>query len=161
MEPGVIIIGVISLVACILPFVLMNSNRKKIEQQHLQSLAGVAALYQCNVTEYEFCAGAVIGLDAQNGYVFFYRRIHDKELAQGVRLSGIQTCKMVKSGRNLAEYPTIDTIELRFISAVKTDPDVVLELFNIRDSLQLAGELSWAERWEKKINALLAQRNAA
>ncbi|MCC6459426.1 MAG: hypothetical protein IT260_03080 [Saprospiraceae bacterium] len=73
------------------------------------------------------------------------------------RHSKLQSCKNGSSlnDRSL-EYPVIDTIELRFLAAVKTDADVVLELFNIQESLQVAGELQWAERWAKKINARLA-----
>ena len=156
MDSGTIIIGAISIAICILPFVVLRSNRKKIEKKRLQSLEDIAAQHNCTITQHEFCGEFVIGLDEANNFVFFFRKTKDNEIARYINLAGIQKCKVINTSRNYSnqggEYKAVDRLELSFVPVAKNEPDLLLEIYNAEESMQLVGELQLVEKWAKRIN---------
>lgn len=164
MDSGTIIIGVIALAICILPFIALSRSRKKTEQQRLSALQNFAARQNCQLSEYEFCGNLSIGLDMVNKCVFALRKTEGGEISQYINLHGVQQCKAIQTSRNLnskeGEYKVIDRIDLSFVPVAKNEPDTLLEIFNAQENLQMVGELQLADRWEKRISNLLRGKAA-
>ncbi len=160
MDTGTIIIGIVSIALCVLPLVVMHRIKRKGENQRLAALENLAAQHNCKISQHEFCGELVLGIDETNNFVFFLKKTADKEIAQHINLSGIHACNIINTGSNLnskeGEYKVIDKLELRFTPVAKNEPDLLLEIYNARESMQLVGELQLIKKWEKIINDRLA-----
>lgn len=162
MDSGTIIIGVATIIACILPFVFINNSRKKAEKKRLQALTDLAAEHNGVVSRYEFCGEIAIGLDDANNYVYFISKVKGREAAQFVDLAGIKNCQVANSSRNIngkdGAYKVIDKLSLLFTPTGKDKSNISLEFYDADVNIQLVGELQLIERWEKLINERLKDK---
>lgn len=162
MDSGTIIIGVATIIACVLPFVYINSSKKKAEKKRLQALTTLAAEHNGAVSRHEFCGEMAIGLDEVNHHVYFISKVKGREAAQFVDLAGIKSCRVADVSRNIngkdGAYKVIDKLNLVFTQADKSQADISLEFYDADVSMQLVGELQFIERWEKLINDRLRDK---
>lgn len=160
MDSGTITIGVVSIVACILPFIFINRSKKKAEQKRLRALIDLAAQHNGAISRHEFCGEIAIGLDEINNYLFFVSKVKGREAAQFIDLAGIKSCRVENASRNVnskdGAYKVIDKLSLVFTPADKDKSNVSLEFYDADASMQLVGELQLIERWEKLVNDRLA-----
>lgn len=159
MELGTAIIGGVSLAVCLLPFVWMNNIRKKAEQKLLIALNDFAARHNGSITRHEVFRDTVIGIDEQKNTVFFYKKSDNEEDFQYIRLSGIKTCKVVRDGQTIntpnGARTVIERIRLAFVPAIEKEAGLELDFYNINKSVQLNGELQFAERWAQHVEERL------
>lgn len=159
MDIGIIITGAILIAICILPFVLMERNSRKQEKLLFQSLSNIADKQNCKITVHECCEEYIIGLDEPKNFLFFFKRVKDKEISEQINLAEIQNCKIINTSRSNGNEKVIDKLELSLISNTKKTPDILLELYNSDDRMQLGEDFLLIERWVKKINERLNQLN--
>ena len=157
MDLGVTLTGVIIVLLCIIPFVVMSQNSKRKKQQKLQNLFDFAAKNEGNITQHDLWHKSSIGLDETNNTIFFIRILQDKEITQVVKLGDMQKCQLINTGRTLNEQESpikvIDKLELAFTPRDKQQTTIVLEFFKVdSDSLTLTGELQLAEKWANLAN---------
>ncbi|MBK9489384.1 MAG: hypothetical protein IPO07_11795 [Haliscomenobacter sp.] len=157
MDLGVTLTGVIIVLLCIIPFVVMSQNSKRKKQQKLQNLFDFAAKNEGNITQHDLWHKSSIGLDETNNTIFFIRTLQDKEITQVVKLGDMQKCQLINTGRTLNEQESpikvIDKLELAFTPRDKQQASIVLEFFKVdSDSLTLTGELQLAEKWTNLAN---------
>ena len=160
MDLGVTLTGVIIVLLCIIPFVIMSQNSKRKKQKKLQNLFDFAAKNQGNITQYDLWHKSSIGLDETNNTIFFVRTLQDKAITQVVKLEDIQKCQLINTSRALNDQDghlkVIDKLELAFTPRDKQQAVIVLEFFKVdSDSLTLTGELQLAEKWTNLANAQL------
>lgn len=163
MDLGSTIIGIVAVIICILPFIMMNNGRKKREKVLLQSLSEIAARYNCQISRYDVFSNFAIGIDEAKNVVFFFKQNDDNKMTQFVDLSKIQSCKVINTSRTLksrdGNQKITDRLELNFIPAVKNLPEVKMEFFNAEVSLHLNGEIQTIEKWCELINSRLKYKN--
>ena len=157
MDLGVTLTGVIIVLLCIIPFVVMSQNSKRKKQQKLQNLFDFAAKNEGNITQHDLWHKSSIGLDETKNTIFFIRILQDKEITQVVKLGDMQKCQLINTGRTLNEQESpikvIDKLELAFTPKDKQQASIVLEFFKVdSDSLTLTGELQLAEKWANLAN---------
>lgn len=156
MDLGSALTAFILIAICLMPFAIMNRNRKKRAQQLLQSLRSIATEQDCNIHQHEIGESYGIGLDETKKFVFFVKRTKDKLVEQFVDLTDIQTCKVSRTSRSVSSpdgnYNALDKLELSFIPIRNSESVVAFEFFNMDTCLQLYGELVSAEKWAKLIN---------
>lgn len=159
MDSGTLIIGIISIIGCVLPFVLLSRSKKKKEKQLLHLLTNIAERFNCKITRHEFYGELAIGLDESANFLFFLKDVKDMEAARHINLAEIQHCKIVNTGRTInnkeGSYQAIDRLDLSFVPFDKNKPNILLEFYNAEISLQLGGELRLIEKWEKIVNERL------
>ncbi|AEE53159.1 hypothetical protein [Haliscomenobacter hydrossis] len=158
MDLGVTLTGVIIVLLCIIPFVVMSQNSKRKKQKKLQNLFDFAAKNQGNITQHDFWHKSSIGLDETNNTLFFIRTLQDKEITQVVKLEDMQKCQLINTNRIIndqdSQVKVIDKLELSFTPRDKQQAAIVLEFFKVEsDSLTLTGELQLAEKWTNLANA--------
>jgi hypothetical protein len=159
MDLGSTIIGVVIIIICALPFIMINRSRKKREKQFLQSLSKIAAYNNCKIDQHEIFGYFSIGIDETKKNVFFSRQTKDKMEEQSIDLNEIQNCKVINTSRtfknNNGNQRVIDKLELSFIPTAKNTSEITLEFFNADESLQYSGELQSIEKWSELINSQL------
>ena len=74
MDFGLIVITIIILALCIVPFVIMGRNSKKKEKQILQSLFDLAGKHNYTVSQFDLWNHAAIGSDEGMNMIFFTKK---------------------------------------------------------------------------------------
>lgn len=159
MDLGTLITGLIMLGVCVLPFVLMHFNRKKIKKQMLFSINKMVAHEKGKLTDFEFTTNTIIGLDENQNKVFLYRKHKDRETRELVRLTDFDRCEIEKtysrSEQTTENYSDIERVDLKFIPKSNGKEFFLMELYNAKESFSLKDELVFAKTWVDKINKRL------
>jgi ABC-type glycerol-3-phosphate transport system permease component len=162
MDWGTAIVGLISILICIVPFVIMYYNRVKKENKMLQSLNEIAQQHNCKIGQHEFCGDYVMGIDENRNFVFFFKQKKEEAISQFVDLSEIQNCQTVKKTRNvkkdIGSLGFIERVELSFTPTNKTKGEKRFELYDEEINMQLCGELQFVDKWTKQINDRLKNK---
>jgi|SRR5690606_9613489 len=147
-----IIIGIISIFICCVPFIISRYNRKKKEKKIFIPLQTLAQQINCTIHEHEFCGDFVIGMDKTKHFVFFVKNIKENISTKVVNLNSIQTCKVVKNTKkNNGNYLIVSDVLLCFVPKNKHDAEILFELYDYNTNLQLSGELQFVEKWKDLI----------
>lgn len=160
MDLGIIIITLVFIAIVTAPFILTGNSRKRKKKILFHQLTKIAENDDCTITQHEFCAEFVIGLDEMANHLFFYKKVETREIAKSLHLSEFKSCSLINSNRTVSirkeKYYVVDKLELTFYPAEKEAPEISIELYNDEfDSLTLTGELQLAEKWEKLLNEKL------
>ncbi len=153
MNLGTVIMGTISVSACVLPIILTNSSKNKAKKQLLNELKEYANKNNCTIHQHEICGKYIIGIDNEKKCVFFESR-HENELTQQfVNLLDVRECLSVRKSKNIANYGSvIDRLALSFIPKSANGKKIELEFYNEEVSSQLVGEVQSLEKWNSIIN---------
>lgn len=162
MDWGTAIVGLISVLICIGPFVIMYFKRIRKENKMLQSLTEIARQQNCKISKHEYCGDFFIGADESSNFVFFFKQKKEEAISQFVDLSEIQTCKIVKKTRNvkvgMEDLSIIERVELVFIPKNPNQGEEMFELYDSEKNGQLSGELQCVDKWAKEISDQLANK---
>lgn len=157
MDSGTIIIAILFILVCSIPFVIMGRNNKKREKQFLRTLSEMADKNNCKLSNHDFLAHAAIGTDFDAKMIFFIKKVNNIETHQVVTLAEIQSCKLINATRTGSNedglFKIIDKLELMLEHCNKNKAKTILEFYNAGySSPTLTGELQLAEKWCKMIN---------
>ena len=155
---GNTIIGILSVLICVGPFLGMYLLKVSKQNKILRSLQESVGHLNVSIGEHEFCGDFLLGMDENKKYILFYKNVLNSDaIVKIVDLSTIFSCKVlketkiIKTTRESMEY--IESIELSFISRDKKETR--LALFSEEINTQLNGELQCAEKWEQLITELI------
>jgi len=153
------IIGLIVILLCISPIIVMVQYRAKKTKKMLQLLEKIAQQQNCKISQHEFCSDFVLGIDEVKKFVFFHKYGKENSISQYVDLSKIQTCKVIRESRNIKvgneSASIINRLELSFIPIGKSQEGQSFLLFDEEINKQLSGELQFSEKWAQIINGYL------
>lgn len=157
MDSGTIIVSAILLALAILPFIFTGKKYKKQKKQLVQTLNSLAEQNQVSLSNYEAGGSFGIGLDQNDRYLFFARKVQDEISIRSALLVDMSRCKMKTSSRLLeGGEKVIDRVELVLYPVSSAQPEVVLEMYNSEyDTLTIRGELQTAVKWEQIIGGAL------
>jgi hypothetical protein len=159
---GTIYVGLIIIILCVFPFVLIYRHKAKKRKKMLQSLNERAQQFHCKVSQHEFCGDFVMGTDAEKTHIFFFKQKSEKSVLQSVDLSETRSCQISKKRTNVSEtnesHVIIERLELVFMPINKNKEETRFELFDQEANYQLSGELQFADHWAKQINKLLKEK---
>src|SRR5215204_4861510 len=114
---GSIITGLIILMICLLPFVLMNRRHRKKEREFLKELHSKSDNKKAKISQYDSWSNAAIGIDVNSDVVFFTRKTADSNINQQVILRDVAQCKIERiNSQESMRYKAIEKLELFFIS---------------------------------------------
>ncbi len=163
MDTATLTIGLISIAICAMPFVLMSVSKSNKKKYLFNSLSGIAAQQNCELTQYETSGNIAIGMDKSAGVVFFFRKPTDdsrKGIGQFVNLAEVRECKLIKTSAppmNKNSGGKTERLELSFSLLTDNKKEMRWELYNADENPQLVGELELAEKWVKIINERLSR----
>ena len=152
MELGTIIITLVVIIACIVPFALISRSNRNKRQLELQKLSALAAEYDSEIVQHDTWYNAIIGADEGFQRIFFLKKTGETVLKQQIPLSEVKECQIINTNRTLndanGERKITDKLELVFRFKDKQKADCVLVFYDSNtDSLSLAGELQLANKW--------------
>lgn len=156
MDLGTSIVGLVIILICIIPFVIMSINNRKKEKTMLQGLFTFAERNNCKISQHELWNNSLIGIDETANVIFFTKKLKDNEISQQINLTEIQKCRVVNSSKTVNNkddnFKVVDKLELAFIFNDKNKAEIIIEFYNADyDSLTLSGELLLVEKWCKII----------
>lgn len=149
MDSGTIIIGLIMLALCALPFILSGRNRKSKEEKIKKSFLDLAQKNNISDLQKDIWYGSAIGINVTNHQLVFYRKIKDIETTHILNLKDIQKSKVLKVN-DLNNH--IEKLELILTPYGKNNNEINLEFYNAEINPQLNGEFQLIDKWNKLIN---------
>ncbi len=147
MDITTIIIGVVIVALCALPFWLSGYTRKRREKKLTDTLNEMARQKSTTICSSEICGNNAIGIDGGGRWLFYARC--KGGLRECVDLENVRTCSIVDKS---------DTLGLLFVA--DNAPDVYLEFYNNNVEATSDDESRLAERWHKIVaDRLTAMRS--
>ena len=157
MDLGSALVGLIIIVICIVPFVIMSQGNRKTKKQKLAALEHIAHEQNCSISQHDVCGDFVIGFDDRKKHVFFYKEYNDKKEETFVDLAHVKDCKIIKEDKRInnksGAYSIIDKLNLSFKTT--NNKEIRMEFYNSDVNLQLSGELQMIEKWKELIKSSL------
>lgn len=152
MDSGATIVGVIVLLICVIPFVLLSRNNRKRKQKVLDRLVRLADQKNCKISRYDIWNNSAVGIDDTARWAFFTRKVNEVSIEYRVNLGEVQKCRVINSGRTVSRtdgnHRVIEKLELAFTYRDKNKGETALEFYNRDfDSPTLSGELQLTEKW--------------
>lgn len=152
MDTGTIIITSILILSCILPFIMMNTQRRKKDKQLLQALQKLATNNQTTISHFDLMSKAAIGIDVNKSQLFFYKNVNEHITTIDMILDNVKQCRLVKTQRKNASqtltHSDIDKIELVFQMYDQQLEPIHIELYNVAtDGFNINHELQIAQKW--------------
>ncbi|MBU3660598.1 MAG: hypothetical protein FGM14_12035 [Flavobacteriales bacterium] len=156
-----ILIGVILIVICIIPVVLLRNNSTKKRTNLIKAVKKLAEQQNCELGQFEVCGDLIIAFDQRKKHVFFHRTIQSLVEEKSIDLESIQSCKFINTittlMNNFGESKTeIDKLELCFKPKNNESEIISLEFFNSKVNFQIYDELLVIQKWSKLIEEQLA-----
>lgn len=148
-----LIIGVITIALCFLPYVYFSNKNKKRDQQFFQLLLDKAKQLNCNLTNHEVTGNIIIGLDDEKKELFFLKRTRNYERLQHLNLSEMRSARLNNVSRMVGERDSkqkvIDKLQLIFTPNDSAKRDITFEFYNSDETLVMNDELKLIETWSK------------
>lgn len=152
-----IIIGIIVIGLCFLPYVYFTKKNKKKDAQFFKVLSDKAKQLNCSLTQHEASGNIVLGLDDANLLLFFLKKLRGgDERLQHVDLTEVKAVRINNISRTVGEKDSkkkvIDKLQLVFSNYDYSKRDVTFEFYNSDETLVMNGELQLIERWLQIVN---------
>ncbi|RED92221.1 hypothetical protein [Marinoscillum furvescens] len=162
MDIGTIVIGLITVALCIIPFFLMRKSKQLNEQNLINGLQALADSYHCELAAKEVSMDFVIGISASNNYVFYYKYRNGKMQEEAIPLDAIDRCEVMTRRRTIKAGKKRETVyeklELAFIPQHAQTPPTRVTFFDADEQIQPNGQLKLIRDWEARINEVLKAR---
>ncbi len=158
MDLGTTITGLIVLLICIIPFVLMTINIKRRKQLLNSVLNNFAIENNSTIEQFETWNNRAIGIDSTSNQLFFVEIVDNCHVFQNVNLIDIVKCSVVKSSKNndTTDMNMIDQVKLQLKNKDQNKPHTELVLFQSGiGATSLTGEISIANKWKTIISSSL------
>ena len=161
MDNFTFVVGLLAILACILPFYLIYRNNKNHDKALLNSLQHLALEHNVKITEYDIWHDNIIAFDQEQRVLLFHRATHSTFNNYIIRLSEIKQCKkiektfVVKEGSVVTKVPSHIGIELSYKNTLATS--LYLSFFEEEEGKYLNGEGPLMHKWHQKINRHLLQ----
>lgn len=159
MDLGTIIIGIICIAICALPFVITNNNKKKKGKELLNTLKGFAKEHNSEITNHEIGEYYAIGIDEAKNTISFLEKTKEDVNLQFIDLTTIKNCEINNIKKSLGKNETtLDKLILRLNTIDKNKPSITLDFFNSEISFQPVNEFDSIEKWNTVINNSLVNK---
>jgi hypothetical protein len=156
MDSATIIIAVISIVICSLPFVIGRNNRKKREGALLSEIRTLSSNKAMHLSKYELLSNYIIGFDEKANVLYFLRKKETGNYFLEVELAKYTKVEVQQNnhqeGENNHSRTVIDDLVLKFHPKSSSDKIVHLELYKRLETQNLSGEFQLAQEWAQFLN---------
>lgn len=156
MDIASIILGVILLAACTLPFIITTMGRKKKEKLIKNQMNDLALSEGTTLGEIDIISQSAFGMSGSGEKFFFVKQAEGKRKQVSISLDKVKHCSLKKEERLInnqnGNYKIIDKLILLFSISNGKDSELALEIYDADSNVQLGDELALVEKWEKKIN---------
>lgn len=158
MNTGTTIVGIILILICIIPFVIISRNKRSREKQLRNTLRKMAEEQGRKIVQQDLWSDSAIGID-QSGFQLYVIHDHESGLQRRfISLKDMQKCRLNQINRRDG---ITEKIEMVLTPKEKNKPTEVVEFYNaLRDGSVLSGELELGARWNNMIHEILSTVNS-
>ena len=153
MDSETTIIGIILVLICIIPFVIINKKKATKRRNKLKILTDSVQKMNGIMYKNEFWNHYGIGLDKTNKMLYFSTQTDDENSYQVFNLKSIATCSVIKKEDNSKSITGLG-LQLNFND--KNKPDAYLSFYERDQNVVLVNELDLIQRWSTTINEQLS-----
>lgn len=157
-DGATIAIGSMSMAALALPFMLDRRARRKRGAQLLETLQHMAQGQKGRINQHGICGDAIIGLDNDQGKLYFLCRREGMASTAQVDLKQVRSCVATKTERGSKgthEEARIERVELSLLPRDGSKAATHLLLFREGLGALANGEYQFADEWARVISARL------
>lgn len=158
MDTSSIIIGVITLIICAIPFVRVSRGNKKRRNKNLKSLKDWTIENNLKLDKIESHSDFILGLDSNEKTFVFFKESNENSIEK-IPLSNVTQVNLVKettvSNDAKGLNSRIAKVSLEFSLKLSSSSSVQVELFDLEKNHQLSGEIQLGQEWAKHINSIL------
>lgn len=159
METGNVLIGVISIVAIVIPFVIMYRRSKSTERGLAKNLKEYADRNSLQLDKWESVGNLALGLDTKNKVAYFTEIEEGVYETRHLTLSDFSVCKVNREVREVNYHDEKDivthSLEVNFYPKNKKDEVASFLLFTEDKNRMLCGEIQLANDWVAKFNQVI------
>lgn len=159
METGNILIGVISITAIALPFIIMYRRSKSTERGLIKNLKSYADRNGFNLDKWESVGNLALGIDSNNKVAYFTEVEEGVYDTRHLNLTDFSICKVNREVREVDYHGEKDkvthSLEVNFYPKSKNDMVSSFLLFDENKNKMLSGEIQLANEWVANFNALV------
>ncbi|GAB3654763.1 hypothetical protein GCM10028791_25610 [Echinicola sediminis] len=158
MELETTVIGLVGLVLCILPFVLLQRSRKKKEKELHKGLNAIASSVDSELGTKDFGFEFAIGVSTNKNHILYYKKTKEEEVEEIIPIQTVENCSVNAIKRIISskerEETIIDKLELEFL--LKKKSKISLVFYNRKEGTQLNGELALIKKWESLVHQCIS-----
>jgi len=149
MDQSSLIIGIVLLIVCVLPFILFSLNNSKKRKNRIQNLIQKAKENNATIQEKDDWNQSIIGIDKSNKLLFFSKKSEEFDKFISINISELQKCQIERTENN---QKVLEKLELELSFATK--PTIVLEFFNKNETRLLVNEIELIQKWQKLLSKI-------
>jgi hypothetical protein len=149
MDSTSLIIGIILLIVCVLPFILFSVNNSKKRKKRIQNLIQKAKENNATIQEKDDWNQSIIGIDKTNKMLFFSKKSEEFDKFISINISELLKSRIERTEN---KNKVLEKLELELTFASK--PTVVLEFFNKDETRILLNEIEIIQKWQTLLNKI-------
>lgn len=160
MDFSVLLIGIITISALVLPFVFSyRSDARKAKKNYIL-FSQLAAEKSLAITQVDVLTNGIIGIDNDKNKLGFAPL--DLSFFKIIELEKVDKCRLRNNSRTVGTkanaYTVTESIELEFNFINKKEQVYSINFYDASKNFQLRGELQLAEKWQKIISRQLSEK---
>ncbi|WP_107038618.1 hypothetical protein [Brumimicrobium mesophilum] len=159
METGNILIGVISMMAIIIPFFLMYKKSKNTERGLLKNLKEYTQNNGLQLDKWGSVENIILGIDHINKIAFFSELDGDAYKTMHLNLTDLEMCRVNREGREVKYHGGKDilthSLEICFYPKNRREGIEIFKLYNEDKNKSLNGEIQLANEWVSIYNDVI------
>ena len=152
MDSETTIIGIILVLICIVPFLVITKKKATKRKNKLKILINSVQKMNGAIYKNEFWNHYGIGLDKTNKMLYFSTQSDEENSYDVINLKSIATCSIIKKQDN---SNSITGLGLQLDFTDKSKPAVYLSFYERDRNIVLVNELDLIQRWSTTINEQL------
>lgn len=152
MDSETTIIGIILLLICIVPFLVINKKKATKRKNKLKILTNSVQKMSGTIYQNEFWNHYGIGLDKTNKMLYFSTQSEEENSYEVISLKSSTACSIIKKQDNSNSITGLG-LQLEFTD--KSKPTVYLSFYERDRNIVLVNELDLIQRWSTTINEQL------
>jgi hypothetical protein len=153
MDSETTIIGIILLLICIVPFLVITKKKATKRRNKLKILTNSVQKMNGAIYQNEFWNHYGIGLDKTNKMLYFSTQSDEENSYEVISLKSSTACSIIKKQDN---SNSITGLGLQLDFTDKSKPTVYLPFYERDRNIVLVNELDLIQRWSTTINEQLS-----
>lgn len=156
MDISIIIIGIIAISLCALPFIYSENARKRSNKLLFNQLINLIELNNCQLGSFDVLSNFAIGIDNKNDNFYFISSSNETKIAEVIDLTNLKSVDWQKVDKFNASNTasTIDKLQLKFVFKDGSSTKL-FNFFDQNDGLMLSDQFIILKKWQKILADLL------
>lgn len=154
MDNTTLVISLICMLICALPFFFVIRARSKRRKELVAELQKAAEKKDSSLTHVEIQGDLAVALDAKNGHFYFINPESGKSKVAAIDLLEYKSCQVIKKYETERERHLLSVL-LQFTPLGSSGKTRNLTFYDVDVNFQPTGEVHFAEKWSGILNDIM------